>query len=168
MPVLLFGSSWSIHAHLVFIAISFSRVRNSIHGRRLVDRQPVQDRGFHCVPEFVEVHRLLDVAVRAKFVAADQVALFVLRTQDDHRNEHGPVIVLELFENLNSVYLRQLQIKQHDLGWAIKTAFCEGSATEQKVESILAVPNDMDVRGQLLPLQNLGGKFHIFQAIVHQ
>ena len=54
--------------------------------RGLVDHQPVKSNLPDGVAEFVEVHRLLDVAVHSEFVSLDEVLLLFGGSQNNDGN----------------------------------------------------------------------------------
>jgi hypothetical protein len=45
---------------------------------------------------------------------------------------------------------------------------CERSATEEEVQSFLAVAGDENVVRQLLPPQRVQGKIHVILIVLHQ
>lgn len=63
-----------------------------------------------------KVHRLADVAVRAKVIALDHVFLFARGSEDDDRETFGALISPQLLQDFEAIYLREFQIQQHELG----------------------------------------------------
>src|ERR1700687_5874763 len=140
----------------------------SLHDGRLIDDQPVQSDRLDRLPELSEVDWFLDIAVSPQVVTGHQIPLFFRRSHDDDWDGLGPRVTLDLFEHFHPVDLGQFQIQQHQLGRMIKRSVGERPATEDKVQSLLAIPCDEDVVRQLFQPQRMQGKVHIFLTVFHQ
>src|SRR6478672_6084289 len=81
--------------------------------RRLVEDGPEHAEVLDGFEERVEVDRLHDKSVDAEFVASQQVAFLTRRGEHDDGNLPLLAVGLDLFENLQAVDLRQLQVEKH-------------------------------------------------------
>src|SRR5216684_53837 len=76
-----------------------------LHYWRLIDDHPVQAYALHCLPELVEIDRLLDIAVGSQVVTRHQIPLFLRGGHDDDRDSLGPRITLDLFQYFHPIDL---------------------------------------------------------------
>src|SRR4051812_43382818 len=80
----------------------------------LIDDGPETPQLLDGVDELVEIDRLYHIGVHAILIARDQVSLLTGRREHYHRNHFQLLIGFHLPQHLQSIHLRQLEIKQHD------------------------------------------------------
>src|SRR6185295_6821847 len=83
--------------------------------RQAVDQHPVASRLGDLVDKARKIDRLDDVAVYAKRIAGDDVALLGTRCQHHHRDRPGRLVRLDLAQYLDAVDFGHLEIEQHEL-----------------------------------------------------
>src|SRR3989441_4109423 len=78
----------------------------------LVHKQPVEMKLLDSLPELLKIHWLLDIAVHAPVIAADQILFFQGRSEDNHRDHLRAGVALDRAEHFQSVHFGQLQVQE--------------------------------------------------------
>src|SRR6266852_6151809 len=79
--------------------------RERCDGWGLVHPQPVKTQLLDDLAELVEIHRLLNVTVRAQVVAVDQILFFPRRGEDNHGDDFRVRVIFDRAQHFQTIDL---------------------------------------------------------------
>src|ERR1017187_5236680 len=135
---------------------------------RLVEKKPVEPDLVHGLEEFVRVHGLHDVAVRAEVIARHEVSLLARRGQDDDGDHFRPLVRLDAPEHLEPVHLRELEVEEDDSGERRPGAGGISPFSEEKLEGLGSVADDMNVVRDVGLLQRAQGQLGVVGVVLDE
>src|SRR2546425_2291241 len=113
-----------------------------VSARLLVQEQPVQPDVGDGARERLKVHGLDDVAVGAQAVCRRDVGLLLGGGEHDHRQPAGALVALEAPQDLQPVYLRELQVQQDHAGRDADLAQRMALVAEEEFQGLGSVAGD--------------------------
>src|SRR5512133_2296763 len=139
----------------------------SIARRGLIDQGPEHTNLFDRSNTLKKFDRLHHIGVDAKLIATFQILRFTRRCQDHNRDHLQILICFDLSENLQSIYLWHLEIKQ-DHNRVFLGLVCEAPSSVEVVERLNAIPCNQYIICQVVFTESADGEFHIFWVIFHE
>ncbi len=119
------------------------------------------------LPELLKIHWLLDIAVHAPVIAADQILFFQGRSEDNHRDHLRAGVALDRAEHFQSVHFGQLQIQEDQFKCVLGDAVAIGSTAEKKIQGLLTVARHVNPIGYVVLAHHMQGQLQVRRIIFH-
>jgi hypothetical protein len=114
----------------------------------------------------IEVNGFLNVGVHTQIVAFHQVSLFPRGGENDHRDPLGTLVGADCLQDLQSVDLGELEIKQHESGRVQERPILMRTSAEKEVEGLGSVAGYLNAVGEFAAAEGKDGQLHILRAVV--
>lgn len=132
---------------------------------RLVDNPPVEPQLPDDICKIIEFHRFYDEAVHAEVITLHDIPLFTGGGQDHDGNAPGLRVTLQPFEDLDTIDPGELQIEEDDRGFVVDISSPVGACAKNVIESLFAIPCDMDSVRKVAPLEDMEDELDIIGVV---
>ena len=128
---------------------------------RLVEEQPILTQLPHGFAEVIEIHRVDDVAVNVQVIAFHDVAFLGGGGKNHDWDRSGPRVGLDGAEHFDPIDEWRFQMQLDQSGGVLDLAVGISARTEQEVEGLGSIANDVDVAGDFVLLERVECQSHI-------
>jgi hypothetical protein len=133
-----------------------------------LDQRPGKTEASCHFAEVLKIDRLDDVVGRAQPAALGDVAIATRAGKNNYRNMPGSLISLDLAQNFDAIFLRQIQIEQNEFRQRIAFALGMTAVGKKKFEGLHSISDDVDRISQTRSGKSAQGEPDVVGIILHE